>query len=527
MGERLFRQLSPFLDRYGIGLALGAVLLASLWLRLESAWFAYPLIIHPDEPTLVNKALKIYKTHDFNPHFFNYPSLVIYLQSATSAGLVFLGSLLYGANLGVIPLVDFHVAGRIVAAVASVASIFVTFLIGRRLSGGYAGVFAAALVGVSPLHILNSALVTTDIWVAIFSTFVLYYCVKISDDRSLKNYLLAGIFVGLAVGSKYTAVSFFCAVVVSHFISARAGIRSLLDVRLFVSGLLVVVVFLATTPYALLDFKTFIAHVLSEGAHYRIGHPGNEAVGNHSYGLYLAELFSFDGLGWAGGTLALLGASALLNRRCQALAGVLVLPVVLFLLIGSYKVCFARNIVGAIPALSIAASCFLFAMLGQYPGIKNNRKMSAVFYSVVLLLVFVPLSLRAFADLTERLLPDTRWLALGWIGENLPKGSVIASEAYAPPVADLHKRYSNVFLGYSGLLAGAGKLDSKVDYVILSSRLYGRYFSAGGQPLAEYENQAAVYQQFFTANKLVYQLDPVPGVSSGPTIKIYENSLSH
>ncbi|MFN2286438.1 MAG: glycosyl transferase family 39, partial [Anaerolineae bacterium] len=58
-----------------------AILAVALFLRLWRLDFGMelPYLAHTDEPTQYNPAINILKTGDLNPHFFNYPSLTIYL----------------------------------------------------------------------------------------------------------------------------------------------------------------------------------------------------------------------------------------------------------------------------------------------------------------------------------------------------------------------------------------------------------------------------------------------------------------
>ena len=68
-------------------IALAFILLFGVLLRLYKLDFGVelPYVAHTDEPTQYNPAIRILTTGDLNPHFFNYPSLPIYLYSAVLA----------------------------------------------------------------------------------------------------------------------------------------------------------------------------------------------------------------------------------------------------------------------------------------------------------------------------------------------------------------------------------------------------------------------------------------------------------
>ena len=71
------RQLAERLALCGI-LAIAAV--ARLWFRTAGV----PHAVGIDEPQIVDRALRILHTGEWNPHVFDYPTLVIYLQAAVA-----------------------------------------------------------------------------------------------------------------------------------------------------------------------------------------------------------------------------------------------------------------------------------------------------------------------------------------------------------------------------------------------------------------------------------------------------------
>ena len=72
------------LDRNNITSLLWLLLIAcvAFIVRFKGVWFGYPLPVHPDEPFIVNSALRMITMGDLNPHFFDYPTLNIYLQAS-------------------------------------------------------------------------------------------------------------------------------------------------------------------------------------------------------------------------------------------------------------------------------------------------------------------------------------------------------------------------------------------------------------------------------------------------------------
>src|SRR5262245_43496585 len=66
--------------------AVGAIAVCALALRLVGAEWGKPYAYHFDEPFILKPALHIVDTGDLDPHFFRYPSLMIYIEAAIAAG---------------------------------------------------------------------------------------------------------------------------------------------------------------------------------------------------------------------------------------------------------------------------------------------------------------------------------------------------------------------------------------------------------------------------------------------------------
>src|SRR5258708_12755400 len=60
---------------------LALILVAAAAARLWHLGAGIPHAVGIDEPQVVDRALRILRTGDWNPHVFDYPTLVIYLQA--------------------------------------------------------------------------------------------------------------------------------------------------------------------------------------------------------------------------------------------------------------------------------------------------------------------------------------------------------------------------------------------------------------------------------------------------------------
>jgi len=507
-------------------LLLVVVLAAAFAIRLRGIMFGYPLPVHPDEPRLVETALGMLKTGDLNPHFFNYPTLNIYLQALLYRGIsVVSESFTLAASINDVPIITFYLWGRALTVVLSTATIAITYAIGSRLIHPVAGLASACFVGASYLHITNSFTITVDAPVAFWSALsVLMATLIYVGQPKLRYYLLAGLFAGLAISSKYTAFLVAAPLILAHLLQARRS-EGWIDHKIVIGLLIIPIAFVLTTPYALLDQAAFMNAIRAEGQHYREGHPGNESLGARSFGEYASYLM-VEGYGLPALLPAAVGLLWLLIKDWKKALFLLSFPLLLFLFVGQYKTWFSRNIVATVPFLALFSGIgvyFLSEWLRQrLPGETGARPRwarAAPYIAAAALIVASVYGqvIRSAADIRLLTLPDTRWVALQWIEGNLPPGIRIGREHYTPPIEEFTARHRATYLGYFAVLHKMREIGLQ-DYMIVSSLDHERYVD---NP-TDYPEEARAYQTFFAANELVQEWVPDDKTLGGPTIRLYK-----
>ena len=101
-----------------------------------------------------------------------------------------------------------NIAGRFLSALVDIISVLFTFLIGRRLYGRWAGLFAAALLAFAVMPIQQSHFFTMDNWATMFTTVALYAAVRaatLGDPEPRfrwRWWAVFGLALGLAVASR-------------------------------------------------------------------------------------------------------------------------------------------------------------------------------------------------------------------------------------------------------------------------------------------------------------------------------------
>ncbi len=264
--------------------------LAGLSWGLPSAehWFSF----HPDErQTFEGVAQLDLLGGQFNPHFFNYPSLFFYLTWAvdfTLGGLGLSTPLDKSAAFPWFLARDILFAGRLVSAVLGAALAPLAFAWARRVLSRRAAFLAGILCALSPGLVQHSHFATVDVPATFFVVCCLYLTTRGQTEdnaRSRRKYLLlAALAAGLAAGTKYNA-----ALVALAPLTAAILLRQPLK-HLLMLCLLPIVGFLLACPFSVLSPAEFWGDpALQKGFAYELLVHPREGSG---------ELFQETGNGW-------------------------------------------------------------------------------------------------------------------------------------------------------------------------------------------------------------------------------------
>ena len=199
-------------------LAVGAA--ARLWYLRAGI----PHAVGIDEPQIVDRALRILRTGDWNPHLFDYPTLVIYLHAMVAIAR-FLWGALQGewASLDAYSIASVYAAGRVVAAAIGVATVWLTYKLGAELSSRRVALVAAAQIAVFPLHVRESHFILTDVPMTALTTLTLWLSVRAARLATVRGYASAGAAAGLAAAAKYNGGIALVAVVAAWLVGERSS----------------------------------------------------------------------------------------------------------------------------------------------------------------------------------------------------------------------------------------------------------------------------------------------------------------
>lgn len=425
-------------------------------------------------------------------------------------------------------------AGRALTALFDVGTVLIVFLLGRALFNPAVGLVAAALLAVNVMHIQLAHFFTADPYLTFFVALAVYLLVLAAKqepgNRRRPIYVLvASVAVGLAVGSKFSAILLVLPLAVAIYLdSGRTFWRR--SLWLLAALLLAGLTFVVTNPFALLDWSCqaitpavtigpikipalswgscYLENVVLQGTMVRGVRDVpfvRQYAGTVPY-LYFIEmqlrwgmgpllgLAAFAGFAWF---LYLAGRQALgkIRLRRGELVGslseaivaigrpelvILAWTVPFFVTTGGLYVKFMRYLQPLTPFLMLFAAALLLCLPRPL-----WRRMA-----VGAVLIVTGLYAWAFVNIYRDSHP---WIAAStWIYENIPAGSFILSETWDDPLPDtvIHdgQRLSRQLYETDNLnwLSGTGAADSpeklaenlsllaQADYVALSSnRNYG------------------------------------------------------
>mgnify|MGYP001275896041 FL=1 len=431
---------------------LALILLIAISLRLLGINAGLPMFtIIPDELTIVRGAMEIWESAV--PEGLGWPgTFYMFVLSLSYLVYFLLGNAsdvvagLMGDWVGLLGTVDdFYVryyttptAQYIIARVWSVlfgtGTILLVFLVALRLYGMAAGLVAAGLLAVLPVHVAYSRLAVPDITMTFFVTASFYYVSRILENRRDSDYWLAAVMVGLAVSNKLNGGIALLTLLFGHLASSNHMWSSiwwkLLDRRLIVATGITMLTFYLATPYLVtapsVVLKELAFSILSEGTR------------EISFGTLKETLLGVsDGLG----PVALLGSVLAIvwsfsgGRRDDRPIKLILLTSLIYLL--PFAISPRRSEYYLLPILPMVC------IMASYGFLNTWKQISLSFARVTWMrftLLAIVASLLAFSGARtlstamELYEVDAGTLAKKWIEENIPVGTRIAVEDSRVPL---------------------------------------------------------------------------------------------
>ncbi len=413
--------------RFGWASAVTALLIGALLLRIWGVRHGMPYAFNADENAhFVPRAIGLFG-HGWNPNYFVNPPAYTYILHVVFA-------VWFGGSRGVSHAIatnpgDVFIVARVTAAVLGTVGLWLLYLAGSRLFDRRIGLLAAGLMAVSFLPVFYSHLALNDVPTLAPIGLALLGTAGVLREGRMRDYVLAGIGLGLAASTKYTG-----GIVLLPLLGAAAaqfmapGGHRPATRGIIVAGVVSMIAFVAANPYALLDFSAF-----RDGLNHQTT-AADDALGklgltqDNGYAYYL---WTFTwGMGWVPLFAAVGGALALLKDE-RRLVGVLApAPIVFVLFMGSQTRFFGRWLIPVFPLLALLAAYGIIE-LAEYLGRRRPalRPTLLTVGTIALCGQGLVYSLHAGLVLSRA---DTRNQTRDWMVEHIPAGTKIVVEPVVP-----------------------------------------------------------------------------------------------
>jgi len=204
------------------GLGIGLIVFLGAILRFLPVRYGLPFLYHPDETPIIFNLGKF--LWGLKRGFVLMETSTFYYPLAALFGGYFLVGRAVGwfASLAAFEQAFLlndptpYLLGGLLAVTFSVATIGLTYLLGRSVYGKPVGLIGSLLMAVSVLDISSSHWVKLDSAVTFFVVLSVILMMRIAADEALRSSVLAGLAVGAAVATRVDALPLVPVLIAAH-----------------------------------------------------------------------------------------------------------------------------------------------------------------------------------------------------------------------------------------------------------------------------------------------------------------------
>ena len=468
-----------------------------------------------------------------NPHWFPLGSVLLYL-------MVLIRSIF--EPFMDLTAFDMRFAGRTLSALADVGSIYLLFLLGRRLFDQRVGLLAADLMALAVVHIQTSHFYRPETFIVLFVLASFWFMLNVMERRRLRDWVFLGVFVGLTFAIKVSVLPLLLPILFVYgfrLFTSPSGVSAIPSSgevyrvmrHALIGGAIAVAVFVVLTPYAIIDLPEFVADTTWEGSIARVAGkmPYTVQYINSTPFIYELKQSTFWALGLPLGIMAwggLLYAVYRAAKRCSGWKGDLLLlawVVPNFLLVGGlFEVKFLRYIFPIMPFLILFGARWMMALQDGARALSSAVKATttqlrpaqrlqkyaspAALGLIVVVIAASVLYALGFMGIYAR--PHPAIAASDWINQNVEPGTTIITDNHwdegIPEVYRYDVRQIPIYEGESiAKMEGIAQDLSEAQYLVFySNRTYGSITRVPDR----YPLSSSYYRRLFSGD-LGYHLD--------------------
>jgi len=407
-------------------------------LRIWGISFGLPGLDHGDETEVVNHAVR-FGSGDFNPHRFQYGSLVQYILFFFYGFYYALGYLLgYFSSVHQFALhfvqdpTLFYLIARGLSALLGAATVYLTYLIGLRVGGVKVGICGALFLAVSYQHAVHSHYATVDTALTFFFALATYQSLMLLFDDRSSRYCKAGLAIGFTLATKLNGIFVLVPFVAAHFLRGEkiALSKKIVSQKFWLGLVMVFAGHFIASPFFYLD----LGSALSEVAYLQSMHATPELT----LWPYLRTL-AIDYWGIPLGLLCVAGLFRYLITTDKKIGVVSITTLAIFCFVSLHRYVEAKYLLYAFPLCAVLGSRLLVELC--------QRLKAQYLVLIVLLLIIHPGYLIVNWDY-ERSQKSITLESKEWIELNIPANAKVLLDNVGNGGPKLYNSPSNLMRQY-------------------------------------------------------------------------------
>jgi 4-amino-4-deoxy-L-arabinose transferase-like glycosyltransferase len=496
-------------------ITIGIILILAAMLRFVGLGSGIPFNIGVDEPEIMDRAVRMMRTGDFNPHFFDYPGLYFYAQLVVAV-LRFLAGATAGewTSLDQVESSDFYLWGRAVTALLGTLTVLLVYLAGMRWGTRYAAL-AAGLMAVMPLHVRESHYVLTDVPATFFVTLALVLSLRAAERERALDFVYAGAAAGLAAATKYPAALSLLLPLIAAWMTLGAKPSRPVASLAAIAG--AAGAFLVAAPYTLLDLPAFL-----NGYAHLAGYYSPKALAEPAGVTYFKHLSR--SMAWPAFLLVLTG---LILGTVRAIRGpgrvrwalAVTFPLVYFYFLSGQTLVYGRYLMPLVPFVCLLAAAGAVSGVSLLRRFDIPRAARTAIIAAITVAAVLPPALQSLDFMRNLTRTSTVELAHAWMLDNIPKGAsiVIETQALLAPKSYKATNVPQLVQDFRSPQEYADYVAGGVEYIVASSQKYGDALEAPHK----HPNLYAAYMRLFEQSRELKRFTPDAN-HPGPELRIYK-----
>lgn len=491
-------------------ICIGVITLLALVARIFCCFWGRPMVLHPDEPVIINEVMDMLSRHSWESFRYDRPdqfeikcdAILFTIVSWIKYGMpAYTASSEHG--------MAFFMLGRAFTALWGTALIPLSAAFCKRLcrnkeiNSDVVQISAAVLVAFSSIFVQHSAYVTPDIVLTFFVFLFAYFCMRYIDDGKLSDLVVCAISTGIGITIKYPA-AILC-IMIAFMIIYRA-IKEKKYIHIIQYGassiILILAVMFVIVPNLFTDIGSVIEEIHQQA---RSGHLGADGLGLFG-NMWFYVTTAAENIGWISVIPFAAGLVWLFRNPSSSNLSLLTGAVFWFCLsvmplhwvrwgIPMYIFYFIVTAIGI--GTCLKWSKYLIAVK-KVPG-----KICLAASCVVLALLYLNSGLSAAAITKLSLKEDTRLTAAAFCEENGITKNNCFYEGYTP-FAPYSAIQGTGFFFLTDEGVNVKPYNAAKNYFMMSSSFSNRYYA---EP-ERYKNQIAIYSGLNERYKLIYEAYP-------------------